>query len=73
MGLGMITPTAHEKSEWARMADCCAKAGKATHACLYKAAAVLEGPMKPWTYDALQKNYRHWLLGGTLPDEGLEL
>ena len=70
-----VTPTDHERAEWKRMAEVCEEAGKAGHACLYRAASVLTGPMAPWTYDALQKNYRRWLVFGTnqLSDEGLDL
>ena len=70
-----INPTEHDRSEWARMAEVCEKAGKAGHAGLYAAASRLTGPMQPWTYDALQKNYRRWLVFGTdkLSDEGLDL
>ena len=70
-----ITPTDNERQEWARMGDACEQAGKAGHAGLYKAASRLDLPMPPWTYDALQKNYRRWLVFGTsaLPDDGLEL
>jgi len=67
-----VIPTEQERSEWARMADSCEKAGK--NCCyLYRAASKLNGPMKPWTYDALQKTWRRWLVFGVheLPDDGL--
>ena len=59
-----ITPTEHERSEWARMAECCAKSDHPGLACLYKAASILTTPLAPWTYDALQKSYRRWLVSG---------
>ena len=70
-----VTPTEHERREWQRMAEACQQAGKAVHACLYRAASLLTIPMAPWTYDALQQNYRRWLVFGTkeLSDEGLDL
>lgn len=73
--VSVITPTDHERKEWARMAQSCSEAGKSVQAGLFKAASLLVGPMQPWTYDCLQKNYRHWLLVGTdaLSDEGVDL
>ena len=71
----LVTPTSHDRQEWSRMSEACEQAGKAIHARVYKAASSLNGPMATWTYDALQKNYRRWLVFGTndLPDEGLAL
>jgi hypothetical protein len=59
-----VTPTDHERAEWDRMAAACDKSERPGLAGLYRAAAVLIGPMTPWTYDALQKSYRRWLVSG---------
>ena len=62
----MITLTEHEKREWSRMAQDCYSHGKNFYGHRYstKAAWLKDQPMDATVFDALQINYRVWLIDG---------
>jgi len=62
-----ITPvTEHDKKEWSRMATDCYAAGINYMGTRYSVAATLRigEHMSLAVFDALQINYRQWLIGG---------
>ena len=67
-----ITPSTHDRSEWARMAQSAYQTGHNFYGHRYSAWAARSGPIGQVEYDALQLNYRLWLLHGwahfDLPD-----
>lgn len=69
MNLPMITPNAHERSEWMRMADALDAVDNYTDAAKFRVAASNDGCLSSMTvtrFDALQSQYRAWLVFGTL-------
>ena len=65
----VITPTHHEKMEWARMAGWATKAGRLDAGHRYSAAAATGHgqPLSVAAYDALQGPYREWLNTNKFP------
>ncbi len=64
-----ITPTGHEKAEWARLAQDAYSRGLNHIGHKFSAAASLPRACQidiP-TFDAMQKVYRAWLIDGVLP------
>lgn len=63
----MITPTHHEKLEWARMAQAAYAASENFYGHRYSAAAALPDgtTLAADVYDTLQRLYRAWLVFGT--------
>lgn len=61
-----ITPTAHEKAEWARLAQAAYAADLNTVGHRFSGAASLrnEHKMMLATFDSLQNDYRTWLVDG---------
>lgn len=59
-----MTPTEHEKLEWARMARAAASAGLATTAARFAFASTtpLGGKIPAATFYSLQADYRAWLI-----------
>ncbi len=60
---GVMTPNAHERIEWQRMAADAAKCGREAFAKAYSKAALMES-MPVSDFDTLQILYRAWLLDG---------
>ena len=65
-----ITPTAHEKAEWSRMATAAYKARRNPIGHRFSVAASLprDGAMDLSRFDALQAEYRAWLIDGFAPE-----
>ena len=59
-----ITPTAHDRSEWARMAQDCYRNGANFYGHRMSAAAAKSGEMEIGAYDTLKRLYRLWLIDG---------
>jgi hypothetical protein len=59
-----MTPNAHERAEWARMAQDAYKHGHTFYGHRYSAQAALGGPRPVDVYDTLQRVYRQWLVFG---------
>ena len=61
-----ITPTAHDKTEWSRLAQAAYREGRNSIGHRFSAAASLphDAPMTVAQFDALQGQYRHWLVFG---------
>lgn len=59
-----ITPTDHDKSEWARMSQDAYRHGRPNFGVRYAYAASIRGSIPTDTFDALQYYYRQWLIGG---------
>ncbi len=64
-----ITPTQHEKNEWARMAQSAYARGANSIGRRYSAAASLprNSQMQLEYFDALQNGYREWLVSDSFP------
>ena len=60
----MIQPTAHGRSEWARLAQDAYRSGRNGLGHRFSVAAATPGEMPLARYDALQETYREWLLTG---------
>ncbi len=65
----MITLTAHEKSEWSRMAQAAYKVGLNHVGTRYSVAASLpaDARMSEGRFDELQRDYRAWLTHNVFP------
>ena len=65
-----ITPTAHEKAEWSRMAAAAYKARRNAIGHRFSVAASLprDGALPLATFDSLQADYRAWLVDGFAPE-----
>jgi len=65
-----MTPTAHEKAEWSRMATAAYNSGRNAIGHRFSVAASLprDGSMTLNHFDALQSEYRAWLVGGFPPE-----
>jgi len=65
---GMITPSQYEKNEWSRMAQDCYSKGKNDAGHKFSMAATLKhGQAVSLTlFDALQSEYREWLIDGKI-------
>lgn len=64
----MLTPTAHEKTEWSRFAQAAYAASMNSLGHMASAAASLprDGRMSAAHFDALMDRYRAWLVFGEL-------
>jgi hypothetical protein len=64
-----ITPSAHEKAEWSRMAQAAYLAGHNATGHRYSVAASIpiNAPVPVTTFDSLQTDYRAWLIEGVFP------
>lgn len=60
-----INPTQHERSEWARMAQSAYNAGRTDVGHKFSVAAAVFDVCDVQTFDALQAEYREWLIRGT--------
>jgi hypothetical protein len=67
----VITPTQHEKNEWARFADAAYASGRNSTGHRFSAAAALmnDQSMSVARFDSLQADYRAWLCFGEWPTE----
>lgn len=65
----MMTPTRHEKGEWARLARDAISTHRTSYARVFAAASRLrdDEQMTIQYFDALQSTYRAWLLGEWKP------
>ncbi len=59
-----ITPTEHERAEWARMAHDAYRTGRNCYGTRYSVRSALGGPMAVFIYDTLMRTYRTWLVFG---------
>lgn len=68
-GAGFVHHNQHERSEWARMARALRAHGADAQAARFEAAADRHhnNPMPSREFDALQDDYRAWLVFGTVP------
>lgn len=64
--IATVTPSAHEKAEWTRLAQAAYKAGRNAIGHRFSVAASLPstGSMALATFDSLQADYRSWLIDG---------
>ena len=62
----VITPTEHDKAEWARLAQDAYRLGLNDTGHRFSGAAALRRgePITYQAYDALQAEYREWLIAG---------
>lgn len=58
------TPTQHDRSEWARLARDAYRIGLTNTGHRFSVAAAHLGDMDPFRFDALQDEYRQWLIAG---------
>jgi hypothetical protein len=65
----MITPTIHEKAEWARLAQAAYEQGYNRIGHRYSAAASMPEGMRiqAWRFNDLQSDYADWLVFGEWP------
>lgn len=60
-----ITPTEHNRNEWARFAQDAYNHHQSFYGHRYSvAAATMTGPVRVDVFDTLQRVYREWLLNG---------
>ena len=62
----MVTPTAHEKMEWSRLAQDAYRTGRngLGHRYSARASDPAGTRLHDAAYDAIQTTYRQWLIGG---------
>lgn len=65
-----ITPNAHERAEWARLAADAYRTGRNFYGHRYSAASARPGPVALPVFDTLQTVYRVWLNTGWSGVEG---
>ena len=67
--MSIITITAHDQREWARMAKAAYARGLTTMGDRYHDASKLPRiPMDTRTFDRLQEPYRNWLVFNEMPN-----
>lgn len=59
-----MTPNAHERAEWARLAQDAYRTGRNDFGHRFSARAAVGGYMPLEVFDTLQTIYRRWLIGG---------
>jgi hypothetical protein len=59
-----VNPSAHERAEWSRLAQQAYSRGFNAWGHRYSVAAAISAPITLAAYDALQLNYRIWLVKG---------
>ena len=66
---GMITPTQHEKREWARLAQAAYAQGFNNVGHKYSGAAAMRDGQQMYVevFDQLQSDYRAWLIDNVIP------